>query len=52
MEAEKHVRLMVELLPDWITLVKIKAGEFLKIDKNKDLAYVINKVNKILKDSQ
>nr|AUG68262.1 Cdt1 [Platynereis dumerilii] len=51
-EAEKHVRLMVELIPDWISIVKIKAGEYIKIDKNKELTGVVNKVNKILQEAK
>ena len=43
---------MVELIPEWISIVKIKAGEYLKIDKNKELTGVVNKVNKLLQEAK
>lgn len=51
-EAEAHVKLMNDLLPEWVSLVEVKQGKFLKIDKNRDIAAVISKLQKIQKESK
>ena len=50
-DAEAHLLLIVEVLPDWAQLVAIKRGRFLKVDKNSDLTAVINRLNKLVRDS-
>ena len=44
METEKHLDLMRELLPDWIQTLKIKKGTFIKVDKNKDIKDILQKL--------
>jgi hypothetical protein len=43
---------MVELLPEWVKIVKTMKGKFLKVDKNHDIAIVVEKVQKVLKEKQ
>ena len=50
-EAEAHLKLMGEVLPDWLTVVTVKKGRFLKLDKNRDLAAITDRLNKLIKDS-
>ncbi len=37
---EKHVRLLSELLPDWLSLHRIRTDIYVKLDKAADLAGV------------
>lgn len=37
---EKHVQLLSELLPDWLSLHRIRADTYVKLDKAADLASV------------
>lgn len=39
-EMEKHVQLLSELLPDWLSLHRIRADTYVKLDKAADLASV------------
>ncbi|XP_057569167.1 DNA replication factor Cdt1 [Hippopotamus amphibius kiboko] len=39
-EMEKHVQLLSELLPDWLSLHRIRADTYVKLDKAADLAGV------------
>ncbi|KAK3603934.1 hypothetical protein CHS0354_042946 [Potamilus streckersoni] len=48
-DVEAHVKLIVEILPEWMTMVEIKRGKFLKIDKNLDLQTVVDKVENMIK---
>ncbi|KAL5022363.1 hypothetical protein ScPMuIL_001518 [Solemya velum] len=45
----EHIKLMLELIPEWLTMVEIKRGKYLKIDRNLDLVTVTDKINNILK---
>ena len=38
---EKHIRLLSELLPDWLSLHHIRTDTYIKLDKAADLAGVI-----------
>ncbi|KAM8956193.1 DNA replication factor Cdt1 [Lycaon pictus] len=40
-EMEKHIRLLSELLPDWLSLHHIRTDTYIKLDKAADLAGVI-----------
>ncbi|XP_064641208.1 DNA replication factor Cdt1-like [Lineus longissimus] len=51
-EVETHLDMMVELLPEWVKIIKTMKGKFLKLDRNQDIAIVVEKVQKILKDKQ
>lgn len=50
-EAEAHVKMVVEMLPEWAQTVTIKRGTFLKLDKNKDLTEITNKLAAKLKEA-
>ncbi|XP_021379317.1 DNA replication factor Cdt1-like isoform X2 [Mizuhopecten yessoensis] len=49
---ESHVKLMIEVLPKWLTLIEIKKGKYVKMDKNLDLQVLIEGVNNILKSKR
>ena len=38
---EKHVQLLSELLPDWLSLHRIRTDTYVKLDKAADLAGVM-----------
>ena len=40
-EMEKHVQLLSELLPDWLSLHRIRTDTYVKLDKAADLAGVM-----------
>ncbi|XP_049478767.1 DNA replication factor Cdt1 [Panthera uncia] len=40
-EMEKHVQLLSELLPDWLSLHRVRADTYVKLDKAADLAGVL-----------
>lgn len=48
-ESEKHVMLLIELVPDWLKMVEIRAGKFVKMDKTKDINSVHQKLQQMLK---
>ena len=50
-ESEIHLGLMRELLPDWIQVHQIKQGSFLKIDKNKDINVIVQKLQNMVNKS-
>lgn len=37
-EMEKHLLLLAEVLPDWLTLHRIRTDTYIKLDKAADLA--------------
>lgn len=43
-EMEKHVHLLSELLPDWLSLHRVRADAYLKLDKAADLAGVLTRL--------
>ena len=51
-DAEAHIRLLLEIAPTWISTITVRKGTYLKIDRNHDLASVMDTINKSLKDSQ
>ena len=50
-ESEKHVQLLIELLPEWLKVVEIKRGKFLKLDKMQQLNDIQEKLRKKYKDA-
>ncbi|XP_066290953.1 DNA replication factor Cdt1-like isoform X1 [Branchiostoma lanceolatum] len=50
-ESEAHLKLLTELAPDWLSVVKISKGTFLKMDRNQDINIIVDKLNKALQDS-
>ena len=49
-EVEKHVDLMIEVLPDWLKKVHIRKDCYVKMDRTKDLSAIINVINTQLKE--
>ena len=50
-EAEAHVKLVVEVLPEWAQTVHIKKGSFIKINKNIDISEINKKLQLKLKEA-
>ncbi|XP_050835022.1 DNA replication factor Cdt1 [Serinus canaria] len=50
-EMEKHVRLFAELLPDWVGIHALRTDIYVKLDKEKDLGLVIERLNKVAKEA-
>ncbi|NWY90501.1 CDT1 factor, partial [Loxia curvirostra] len=50
-EMEKHVRLFAELLPDWVGIHALRMDIYVKLDKEKDLGLVIERLNKAAKEA-
>lgn len=41
---EKHLQLLSELLPDWLSLHRIRTDTYVKLDKAADLAGVMEQL--------
>ncbi|NXY19211.1 CDT1 factor, partial [Atrichornis clamosus] len=50
-EMEKHVRLFAELLPDWVSIHALRTDTYVKLDKEKDLGLVTERLNKEAKEA-
>ncbi|KAL2300108.1 hypothetical protein Nmel_012068 [Mimus melanotis] len=50
-EMEKHVRLLAELLPDWVGVHTLRTDTYVKLDKEKDLGLVTERLNKAAKEA-
>lgn len=46
-EMEKHVQLLSELLPDWLSLHRIRTDTYVKLDKAADLAGVTERLARL-----
>nr|XP_035975731.1 DNA replication factor Cdt1 [Halichoerus grypus] len=46
-EMEQHVRLLSELLPDWLSLHHIRTDTYVKLDKAADLAEVVTRLARL-----
>lgn len=46
-EMEQHVRLISELLPDWLSLHRIRTDTYVKLDKAADLAGVVTRLARL-----
>ncbi|KAM9182720.1 DNA replication factor Cdt1 [Mergus octosetaceus] len=51
-EMEKHLRLFAELLPDWVGIHAIRTDTYIKLDKNKDLGLVVERLTKVAKEAE
>ncbi|KAK3509916.1 hypothetical protein QTP70_019397 [Hemibagrus guttatus] len=51
-EMEKHLRLLVELVPDWLTLHPIRKDFYLKLNKNTNMNLVLEKLNQKIKEEE
>ncbi|XP_067652796.1 DNA replication factor Cdt1-like [Haliotis asinina] len=43
-EVEAHIKLLLEIAPEWLTMVQIKKGKYLKIDRNIDVQSLTSKI--------
>ncbi|XP_041882960.1 DNA replication factor Cdt1 [Corvus kubaryi] len=50
-EMEKHVRLFAELLPDWVGVHALRTDTYVKLDKEKDLGLITERLNKAAKEA-
>uniref|UniRef100_A0A8C3UUQ5 CDT1 Geminin-binding domain-containing protein n=1 Tax=Catharus ustulatus TaxID=91951 RepID=A0A8C3UUQ5_CATUS len=50
-EMEKHVRLLAEVLPDWVGVHTLRTDTYVKLDKEKDLGLVTERLNKLAKEA-
>lgn len=46
-EMEKHLQLLSELLPDWLSLHHIRTDTYVKLDKAADLAGVMEQLARL-----
>ncbi|NXK33631.1 CDT1 factor, partial [Piprites chloris] len=51
-EMEKHLRLFVELLPDWVGIHAIRTDTYIKLDKEKDLGLITERLTKAAKEAE
>ncbi|XP_031471240.1 DNA replication factor Cdt1 isoform X2 [Phasianus colchicus] len=51
-EMEKHLRLLAELLPDWVTIHALRTDTYIKLDKNMDLSLVTERLEKAAKEAE
>ena len=51
-EMEKHLKLLAELVPDWLTIHPVRNDFYLKLCKNMDLNIVQDKLALRLKEEQ
>lgn len=51
-EMEKHLRLLAELLPDWVTIHALRTDTYMKLDKNVDLGLVTERLEKAAKEAE
>ena len=51
-EMEKHLRLFAELLPDWVGIHAIRTDTYIKLDKEKDLSLVTERLAKAAKEAE
>ncbi|XP_005052355.2 PREDICTED: DNA replication factor Cdt1 [Ficedula albicollis] len=50
-EMEEHVRLLAEVLPDWVGIHSLRTDTYVKLDKEKDLGLVTERLNKAAKEA-
>ncbi|NWR86444.1 CDT1 factor, partial [Furnarius figulus] len=51
-EMEKHLRLFAELLPDWVGVHAIRTDIYIKLDKEKDLGLITERLSKAAKEAE
>ncbi|NXE15531.1 CDT1 factor, partial [Lophotis ruficrista] len=51
-EMEKHLRLLAELLPDWVGIHAVRTDTYIKLDKGKDLRLVAERLAKAAKEAE
>ncbi|XP_063886979.1 DNA replication factor Cdt1-like [Scylla paramamosain] len=51
-EVDRHLHLLVEVVPGWCTIHKVRSGVFLKINKGRELSSVEDELNRVIKERQ
>ncbi|XP_071511171.1 DNA replication factor Cdt1-like [Diadema antillarum] len=51
-EVEKHIALMVEILPEWLKKINIRKVWYIKMDRTKELSSLTDIVNKKLQEAR
>nr|XP_023646531.1 DNA replication factor Cdt1 [Paramormyrops kingsleyae] len=51
-EMEKHLRLLAELAPEWLTVHQIRKESYLKLNKTVDLNVILQKLNKKMQEEE
>ncbi|XP_061216019.1 DNA replication factor Cdt1 [Neopsephotus bourkii] len=51
-EMEKHLRLLAELLPDWVGVHTIRMETYIKLDKGQDLGIITGRLTKAAKEAE
>ncbi|NXI34089.1 CDT1 factor, partial [Galbula dea] len=51
-EMEKHLRLLAELLPDWVGIHALRTDTYVKLDKGKDLSSITQRLTKAAKEAE
>ncbi|NXC47796.1 CDT1 factor, partial [Penelope pileata] len=51
-EMEKHLRLLAELLPDWAGIHALRTDTYIKLDKQKDLSLITERLAKAAKEAE
>ncbi|KAH3774263.1 DNA replication factor Cdt1-like [Dreissena polymorpha] len=51
-DVEPHIQLCIEVVPEWLSMVTIQKGRYLKMDRNIDLQTLTDKVTNIAKGKQ
>lgn len=49
---EKHLRLLVDLAPEWLTLHPIRKDFYLKLNKNANMNLILEKLNRRMKEEE
>lgn len=49
---EKHIRLLAEVAPDWLTVHPIRKDFYLKLQKMTELNTVVDRINSRLKEEE
>ncbi|XP_051830749.1 DNA replication factor Cdt1 [Antechinus flavipes] len=51
-EMEKHLQVLSELLPDWLSLHQIRTDTYLKLDKSMDLAHISERLARVTQQEE
>uniref|UniRef100_A0A3Q2QJU0 Chromatin licensing and DNA replication factor 1 n=1 Tax=Fundulus heteroclitus TaxID=8078 RepID=A0A3Q2QJU0_FUNHE len=51
-DMEKHIRLLAEVAPDWLSIHPIRKDFYLKLNKTVELGLVLDKLNRSLKEEE
>ena len=49
-EVEDHIKLLLEICPEWISIVEIKRGKYVKLDRNKDIQVLNTKIQNLIQE--